>query len=170
MTSLTPGRLSYKDLLVLIRSGEVDTVILAITDMQGRLQGKRMDASFFADDIGEAAIDGCSYLLASDVDMHTVDGFALTSWDRGSGDLAFKADFTTIRHVPWHEKPVIVFADVETMAGGRGAPSPRQILQQQVGRLAERGWHGLTGTELEFIVFDDSYEQAWTSGYRDLTP
>jgi len=75
MTSLTPGRLTYKDLLVLIRSGDIDTVILAITDMQGRLQGKRMDASFFADDIGEAAIDGCSYLLASDVDMHTVDGF-----------------------------------------------------------------------------------------------
>jgi glutamine synthetase len=99
-----------------------------------------------------------------------VDGFALTSWDRGYGDLAFKADFTTIRHVPWHEKSVIVFADVETMAGEPVAPSPRQILQQQVARLAERGWHGLTGTELEFIVFDDSYEEAWMSGYRDLTP
>jgi glutamine synthetase len=102
--------------------------------------------------------------------MHTVDGFALTSWDRGYGDLAFKADFTTIRQVPWHEKSVIIFADVETMHGEPVAPSPRQILQQQVARLAERGWHGLTGTELEFIVFDDSYEQAWKSGYRDLTP
>jgi glutamine synthetase len=170
MTSLTPGRLTYKDLLVLIKSGEVDTVILAITDMQGRLQGKRMDASFFADDIGEAAIDGCSYLLASDVNMNTVDGFALTSWDRGYGDLAFKADFSTIRNVPWHEKSVIVFADVETMSGEPVAPSPRQILQQQVARLAERGWQGLTGTELEFIVFDDSYEEAWNSGYRNLTP
>jgi glutamine synthetase len=170
VTSLTPGRLSYKELIAQIRSGETDTVILAITDMQGRLQGKRLDASFFADDIGEAAIDGCSYLLASDVDMRTVDGFALTSWERGYGDLAFKADFTSIRTVPWHDKTVIIFADVETMTGEPVAPSPRQILQQQVARLAERGWTGLTGTELEFIVFEDTYEEAWRPGYRDLTP
>ncbi|MGA2293870.1 MAG: glutamine synthetase family protein [Acidimicrobiales bacterium] len=167
---MTPGRLTYQELLTQIRDGEIDTVILAITDMQGRLQGKRLDASFFADDIGEEAIDGCSYLLASDVDMRTVDGFALTSWERGYGDLAFKADFTTIRHVPWHEKSVIIFADVETMTGEPVAPSPRQILQQQVAELAERGWSGLTGTELEFIVFEDTYEEAWRSGYRDLTP
>jgi len=170
VTTLTPGRLTYQELLTQIRDGEIDTVILAITDMQGRLQGKRLDASFFADDIGEEAIDGCSYLLASDVDMRTVDGFALTSWERGYGDLAFKADFTTIRHVPWHEKSVIIFADVETMTGEPVAPSPRQILQQQVAELAERGWSGLTGTELEFIVFEDTYEEAWRSGYRDLTP
>ncbi|MGC1419002.1 MAG: glutamine synthetase family protein [Acidimicrobiales bacterium] len=170
MTTLTPGRLTYQELLTQIRGGEIDTVILAITDMQGRLQGKRLDASFFADDIGEEAIDGCSYLLASDVDMRTVDGFALTSWERGYGDLAFKADFTTIRHVPWHEKSVIIFADVETMTGEPVAPSPRQVLQQQVAELAERGWNGLTGTELEFIVFEDTYEEAWRSGYRDLTP
>jgi glutamine synthetase len=170
VTPLTPGRLDYPELLTRIRNGEIDTVILAITDMQGRLQGKRLDASFFADDIGEAAIDGCSYLLASDVDMRTVDGFALTSWERGYGDLAFKADFSTIRNVPWHEKSVIVFADVETMVGEPVAPSPRQILQQQVSRLAERGWIGLSGTELEFIVFDDTYEEAWKSGYRNLSP
>jgi glutamine synthetase len=138
--------------------------------MQGRLQGKRLDASFFADDIGEEAIDGCSYLLASDVDMRTVDGFALTSWERGYGDLAFKADFTTIRHVPWHEKTVIIFADVETMTGEPVAPSPRQVLQEQVAQLAAHGWHGMTGTELEFIVFEDTYEEAWRSGYRDMTP
>jgi glutamine synthetase len=148
----------------------VDTVILAITDMQGRLQGKRLDATFFAEDIAGGAVEGCSYLLASDVDMRTVDGFALTSWERGYGDLAFKADFSTLRHVPWHENTVIVFADVETVAGEPVAPSPRQVLQAQVARLAERGWTGLTGTELEFIVFEDSYEEAWNSGYRDLTP
>ena len=170
MTTLAPGRLTYQELLPQIRSGEIDTVILAITDMQGRLQGKRLDASFFADDIGEEAIDGCSYLLASDVDMRTVEGFALTSWERGYGDLAFKADFTTIRHVPWHEKTVIIFADVETMTGEPVAPSPRQVLQEQVAQLAAHGWHGMTGTELEFIVFEDTYEEAWRSGYRDMTP
>ena len=170
MTTLTPGRLTHDELLAQISAGTIDTLVIAITDMQGRLQGKRLDASFFADDIGNAAVDGCSYLLASDVDMHTVDGFALTSWERGYGDLAFRADFTTIRSVPWHEKTAIVFADVETMTGEPVAPSPRQILQQQVARLAERGWTGLTGTELEFIVFEDTYEEAWHSGYRNLTP
>jgi glutamine synthetase len=170
MAPTTPGRLSHDELLHLTRSGAVDTVILAITDMQGRLQGKRLDATFFAEDIAGGAVEGCSYLLASDVDMRTVDGFALTSWERGYGDLAFKADFSTLRHVPWHENTVIVFADVETVAGEPVAPSPRQVLQAQVARLAERGWTGLTGTELEFIVFEDSYEEAWNSGYRDLTP
>ena len=170
MAPITPGRLSHDELLHLIDSGAVDTVVLAITDMQGRLQGKRLDATFFAEDIAGGAVEGCSYLLASDVDMRTVDGFALTSWERGYGDLAFKADFSTLRHVPWHENTVIVFADVETVAGEPVAPSPRQVLQAQVARLAERGWTGLTGTELEFIVFDDTYEQAWNSGYRDLTP
>ena len=170
MTALTPGRLTRDDLLVLISSGEIDTVVLAVTDMQGRLQGKRVDAQFFADDLTSGVVEGCSYLLASDVDMRTLDGFALTSWERGYGDLAFKSDFSTIRWVPWFDKTAIIFCDVETTDGEPVAPSPRQVLQHQVNRLAERGWHGLTGTELEFIVFNTTYEDAWSSGYRDLTP
>ena len=170
MQSLTPGRLTRDELLRRITSGEVDTVVLAITDMQGRLQGKRLDGNFFANVIGDGVVEGCSYLLASDVDMATVDGFALTSWDRGYGDIGFRPDFTTIRMVPWHEKTAVVFADVETVHGEPVAPSPRQVLQQQVSRLAERGWLGLTGTELEFIVFEDTYEDAWKAGYRNLTP
>jgi glutamine synthetase len=166
----TSARLSYEQLLSEIRDGSVDTVIVAITDMQGRLQGKRLDANFFVDDIGASVIEGCSYLLASDVDMATVDGFELTSWERGYGDVAFRPDFTTIRRVSWHEKSVIVFADVETVSGEPVAPSPRQILQQQVSRLSERGWTGLTGTELEFIVFNNTYEQAWSDGYRHMVP
>jgi len=166
----SPGRLTRDELLGKIRAGEIDTIILAITDMQGRLQGKRLDATYFADEIGDAPVEGCSYMLASDVDMRTVDGFALTSWDRGYGDLAFQPDFSTIRMVPWHDKTVVIFADVETVVGEPVGPSPRQILQQQVSRLAERGWTGLTGTELEFIVFNDTYEEAWNSGYRNMTP
>ena len=168
--SRNSGRLTREELLARIADGSIDTVILAITDMQGRLQGKRLDGDFFVDVIGDGVVEGCSYLLASDVDMATVDGFALTSWDRGYGDIAFRPDFTTVRMVPWHEKTALVFADVETVHGEPVAPSPRQVLQQQVSRLAERGWSGLTGTELEFIVFEDSYEHAWKSGYRDLTP
>ncbi|HUY17290.1 MAG TPA: glutamine synthetase family protein [Acidimicrobiales bacterium] len=170
MSSSNPGRFTRDELVKLIRSDEIDTVILAITDMQGRLQGKRLDARFFAEELIGGAVEGCSYLLASDVDMNTVDGFALTSWERGYGDLAFNPDFSTVRRVPWHEKTVIVFADVETVEGEPVMVSPRQILQKQVDRLAERGWTGFTGTELEFIVFDDTYEEAWRSGYRDLTP
>jgi len=170
MSTSTPGRLSRDELNALITSGEIDTVILAITDMQGRLQGKRLDARFFLDELSEGVVEGCSYLLASDVDMNTVSGFALTSWDRGYGDLAFAADFSTIRWVPWHEKTAIVFADVETVEGTPVLVSPRQILRRQVDRLAERGWIGLTGTELEFIVFEDSYEEAWLTGYRHLSP
>jgi glutamine synthetase len=170
MSSSPPGRLSKDELETLIESGDVDTVIVAITDMQGRLQGKRLDASFFAEELINAPIEGCSYLLASDVDMNTVDGFALTSWERGYGDLAFISDFSSIRRVPWHNKTVLIFADVQTVEGEPVAVSPRQILQRQVDRLAERGWTGFTGTELEFIVFEDSYEEAWDGGYRHLTP
>ena len=170
MSTSNPGRPTREELLELIDSGEIDTVIVAITDMQGRLQGKRLDARFFSDELRFGAVEGCSYILASDVDMRTVDGFALTSWERGYGDLAFVADFSSVRHVPWHEKTVIVFADVETVHGEPVAPSPRQILQRQVDKLAERGWIGLTGTELEFIVFNDTYEEAWSAGYRDMSP
>ncbi len=166
----TPGRLSREELVGLVESGEVDTVIVAITDMQGRLQGKRLDASYFFDELVDGVVEGCSYLLASDVDMRTVNGFALTSWERGYGDLAFRPDFSTVRLMPWHEKTVIVFADVQSVDGQPIAPSPRQILLHQVNRLAERGWTGISGTELEFIVFEDTYEQAWDAGYRDLTP
>ncbi len=166
----TTGRLSREGLLDLLERGEIDTVIVAITDMQGRLQGKRIDGDFFAREYLDGSVEGCSYVLASDVDMRTVDGFALTSWERGYGDLAFEPDFSTVRVVPWHERTALVFADVRAVGGDFVAVSPRQILQHQVARLNERGWVGLTGTELEFLVFTDSYEAAWDAGYRSLTP
>jgi glutamine synthetase len=170
MTSSTPGRLTREELRTQVGRGEIDTVILAVSDMQGRLQGKRMDAQFFVDGLADGVTEGCSYLFASDVDMRTVDGFALTSWESGYGDLAFTPDYSTVRLVPWFERTAMIFCDVQSVDGVPVAPSPRQVLQRQVGRLAERGWHGLAGTELEFIVFHTTYEDAWNSGYRDLTP
>src|SRR5487761_2645203 len=140
LSTLTPGRLTRDELAAQIRSGDIDTVIIAITDMQGRLQGKRVDGLYFLDEHNDGMVEGCSYILASDVDMQTVDGFALTSWERGYGDLAFQPDFSTIRLVPWHERTAIVFGDVQSVRGDGAGHSPRQVLAHQVERLAERGW------------------------------
>ena len=164
------GRTSVEALGTLVRSREIDTVLVAVADMQGRLQGKRLDAEFFLHEVANTTLEGCGYLLASDVDMATVDGFALSSWSNGYGDLVFRPDLATIRRIPWHERTALVFCDVEDEHAAPVAPSPRQVLARQVARLAERGWTGLAGTELEFIVFADTYEHAWSTGYRGLTP
>lgn len=153
-----------------VADGTVDTVLLAIADMEGRLQGKRLTASHFLADVAKHGAEGCNYLLAVDVDMDTVDGYAMSSWSRGYGDFAMRPDLSTLRPVPWQEGTVLLMADLEWHDGSAVVASPRQILRRQLDRLAERGWHALAGTELEFIVFRDSYEDAWRKGYRDLTP
>ena len=150
--------------------GTVDTVLLTIADMEGRLQGKRLTASHFLGEVVSHAAEGCNYLLAVDVDMNTVDGYAMSSWERGYGDFVMKPDMDTLRPVPWHEGTVLVMADLEWEDGSDVVASPRQILRRQLARLAERGWEATAATELEFIVFRDSYEDAWNKGYRDLVP
>jgi glutamine synthetase len=150
--------------------GSIDTVVLAITDMQGRLQGKRLDAKYFLDTTLEHGTEGCNYLLAVDIDMNTVDGYAISSWDRGYGDLAMIPDVDTLRAVPWQPGTALLLADVQWLDGTDVAESPRQILKRQLARLAERGWSAYVGTELEFIVFEDSYEDAWDKRYSSLTP
>lgn len=164
------GRLTRTDLEDRVRRGEIDTVLVAIADLQGRLQGKRVDATFFLDDLDAGTVEGCAYLLATDVDMRTVDGFALTSWESGYGDLAMVPDLASLRLVPWHERTAIVFADVTTIDGSAVAVAPRTVLASQLRRLAARGWHALCGTELEFLVFTDTYESAWARRYHGLTP
>ncbi|GIH48104.1 glutamine synthetase [Microbispora rosea] len=153
-----------------VEAGRVDTVLLAVTDMQGRLQGKRLSARYFLEEVLDHAAEGCNYLLAVDVDMNTVDGYAMSSWERGYGDFVMRPDLSTLRRVPWHEGTVLLLADLVWEDGADVVASPRQILRRQLARLAERGWTAYVGTELEFVVYDDSYEQAWQRGYRDLTP
>jgi glutamine synthetase len=153
-----------------VDDGAVDTVLLAIADMEGRLQGKRLTARHFLDVVAEDGAEGCNYLLAVDVDMNTVDGYEMASWSRGYGDFAMRPDLETLRPIPWHEGTVLVMADLEWHDGSEVVASPRQILRRQLRRLAERGWLAKAGTELEFIVFNDTYEDAWASGYRDLDP
>jgi glutamine synthetase len=164
------GLLSVEDLRAEVEVGRVDTVLLAMADMQGRLQGKRLAATHFLDEVLEHNAEGCNYLLAVDVDMNTVGGYAMSSWDRGYGDFVFRPDLPTLRRIPWHEGTVLVMCDLEWEDGGPVVASPRHVLRRQLERLAERGWQALAGTELEFIVFRDSYEDAWRKGYRDLAP
>src|SRR5690242_13544801 len=166
----TPTALSMEDLRLAVNAGTIDTVALAIVDMQGRLQGKRLHADFFLDEVVRHATEGCNYLLAVDVDMNTVGGYAMASWERGYGDMVLVPDMDTLRPVPWQEATVVCLADVAWHDGSEVAASPRQILRRQLARLAERGFSANAGTELEFIVFLDSYEEAWRKGFRDLRP
>ena len=153
-----------------VQAGRVDTVILALTDMQGRLQGKRLTAGHFLETVLEHGAEACNYLLAVDVEMNTVDGYAMSSWERGYGDFEMKPDLETLRMVPWHEGTALCLADLLWADHSPVVASPRQILRAQLDRLAERGLAAYAGTELEFIVFKDTYEEAFAKGYRDLVP
>lgn len=154
----------------LVEQGDIDTVVLAFTDMQGRLQGKRFAARFFLDEVLLHGAEGCSYLLAADADMNTVDGYAMASWETGYGDFAMNPDPSTLRRTPWNPGTAMATADLAWLDGSPVVSSPRQILRRQLERLNERGLTAHSGTELEFMVFRDTFEQAWQSGYRDLTP
>ncbi|MFF3449668.1 glutamine synthetase family protein [Streptomyces sp. NPDC002667] len=169
MADRTPP-LTVEELRALVGAGDIDTVVLAFPDMQGRLQGKRFAAAFFLDEVLEHGTEGCNYLLAVDTDMNTVDGYAMSSWDRGYGDFALHPDLGTLRRVPWNEGTALLIADLAWNDGSPVVAAPRQILRRQLERLAGLGYTAQVGTELEFIVFKDTYEQAWDTGYRGLTP
>ncbi|MDW8808315.1 glutamine synthetase family protein [Streptomyces scabiei] len=164
------GNLELAELEGLIRDESIDTVIVAFPDMQGRLVGKRVSARLFLDEVAEHGAEACNYLIAVDVDMNTVDGYRLSSWQTGYGDMVLKPDFDTLRLIPWLPGTALVMADLTTTDDVPLEQSPRAILKAQLERLAERGLTAFVGTELEFIVFDDSYRDAWAKGYRDLTP
>ncbi|MFI5957315.1 glutamine synthetase family protein [Cryptosporangium sp. NPDC051539] len=164
------GRLDLEQVRIEIADGSIDTVVLAFTDMQGRLQGKRLSAEYFLSDVVGHAAEGCNYLLAVDVEMNTVDGYAMSSWSTGYGDFVMQPDFSTLHRIPWHPGSVGLLADLQWLDGTPVVASPRQILGKQAERLAERGWKAYAGTELEFVVYKDTYEQAWDAGYRGLTP
>ncbi len=162
--------LSVDDLRARIESGELDTVIAAFTDMQGRLQGKRLHARYFLDFVLEHGTEGCNYLLGVDVDMNTVGGYAITSWERGYGDMEFVLDLETIRLLDHHPGTAMVQCDLVWPDHRPVREAPRTILRAQQERAAALGYDALAGTELEFIVFDDSYEQAHNLRYHGLTP
>ena len=154
----------------LIAAGEVDTVIVAFADMQGRLTGKRVAARLFIEEVAEHGAECCNYLLAVDVDMNTVDGYAMSSWDTGYGDMVMTPDFATLRRIPWLPGTALVMADLSWEDGSPVSAGAAQHPGPPDHRLAERGLVPYVGTELEFMVFDNTYREAWSLGYRGLTP
>lgn len=153
-----------------IRSGEIDSVIVSFTDMQGRLQGKVVHGEFFVETALEGGSEACSYLLAVDTEMSTVDGYSMTSWEAGYGDMEFELDLDTIRRVPYLERTAMIQADLNYTTGERVPMSPRSLLGAQKDKAAAMGFHALAGTELEFMIYNTSYEDAQQGHYLNLTP
>jgi glutamine synthetase len=163
--------LTLQELESAIGDGSIDTVIVAFTDMQGRLMGKRLHGEFFLEgEVAEHGVEGCNYLLALDMEMDPIPGYGIASWERGYGDFGLKPDLATLRRIPWLEATALVLCDVVWHDGSPVNPSPRQVLKRQVERAAELGYTPKFGSELEFYLLKDSYEEAHAKHYRDLTP
>jgi len=154
-----------------VEAGAIDTVVVAFTDMQGRLMGKRVDAEFFLEEL-EAGhpVEGCNYLLALEMEMDPVPGYEIAGWERGYGDFALSPDLASLRRIPWLEGTALVLCDVLWHDGSPVEPSPRQVLRSQVARAEELGFSPMLGSELEFFLFKQSYAEAHELHYRDLTP
>ena len=163
--------LTLDELTKAVGDGSIDTVIVAFTDMQGRLMGKRLHGEFFVEEhIGEHGVEGCNYLMALDMEMDTVPGYGIASWEQGYGDFVLQPDLATLRRIPWLEATALVLTDVGWHDGSPVAPSPRQVLKRQVERAADLGYTPMFGSELEFYLLRETYEEAHAKHYRDLTP
>ena len=165
-----PVVLSFETLKSQVADGTVDTVLACIVDMQGRLLGKRFHAAHFVNSAWEET-HCCNYLLATDLEMSTPEGFEATSWERGYGDYIMKPDLTTLRPVPWLEGTVMVLCDVLDHHTHEPVPhSPREILKRQIARIEAMGLTPMMATELEFFLFEKSFSELQKSGYRPLEP
>jgi glutamine synthetase len=162
--------LTLEKLRALVADGIIDTVVVAMTDMQGRLTGKRIHGQYFLDEVVKHGTEGCNYLLAVDVDMNTVAGYEMSSWERGYSDFALIPDLNTLRLITWQPGAALILADVAWLDHTDVVASPRQILRKQISELRKADMVPMCGTELEFVVYKDSYEEAWNKGYKDLTP
>ncbi|CAG4929545.1 unnamed protein product [Acidocella sp. C78] len=164
------GGMTLDELRAAVDAGAIDTIVMAAPDMQGRLQGKRVMPRFFLDNVLTDASEGCNYLLAVDVEMTPVSGYDFASWDRGYGDFVFRPDLATLRRAAWQEGAAIVLCDIALHDGTLAPVAPRSILRRQLDRLAATGLTALAATELEFMLFRNTYEECMRRGYRDLDP
>ncbi len=163
--------LTSDELRAAVEAGAIDTVIVAFTDMQGRLVGKRLLGEFFLDELDAGhGVEGCNYLLAVDMEMDPVPGYEIANWEQGYGDFALVPDLATLRRIPWLEATALVLCDVAWHDGSPVAPSPRQVLRRQVERATALGLTAMVGSELEFYLLRETYAEAHANGYRDLTP
>jgi glutamine synthetase len=151
-----------------VSAGDVDNVIVAVPDLQGRLQGSRLDGHHFLDETLRVGFPACVYLLATDVEMNTGPGYALDAAQAGFGDLLLVPDVATLRRLPWDDGTALVLADARRADGGPVPFAPRQVLRTQLDRIADRGLVALAGTELEFLLFTDTFRQAHERDYRGL--
>jgi glutamine synthetase len=164
------ANLTFDELREAAESGELDTVLVCLVDMQGRLMGKRFHISNFIESAHEET-HCCNYLLATDIEMATPDGFASTSWEAGYGDYVMRPDLTTLRRLPWLEATAMVFCDLIDHHTHEPVPhAPRQMLKAQVERAGKLGFTPMMATELEFFLFRNSYDDIRRSGFRDLEP
>ena len=164
------GMLSLEELATEAEAGTIDTVVTAFTDMQGRLVGKRIEVSYFLDEVADHGVEGCNYLLALDMEMDPVPGYEMANWEKGYGDFGIAPDLATLRRIPWLDRSALVLCDVVEHDGAAVAPSPRQVLIAQYERAHELGYVPMFASELEFYLYKQSYAQAHEQDYRDLTP
>jgi glutamine synthetase len=167
---LTTGMLSLEDLRADAGTGTIDTVVTAFTDMQGRLEGKRIDVSYFLDEVADHGVEGCNYLLALDMEMDPVPGYDLFNWEKGYGDFGIVPDLATLRRIPWLDRTALVLCDVVEHDGSPVPVSPRQILIAQYERAQQMGYTPMFASELEFYLYKQSYAQAHEQDFRNLTP
>jgi glutamine synthetase len=164
---MAAGMLTFEELKQEITAGTIDTVVTAMVDLQGRLVGKRFHAEYFADS-GHQETHGCNYLLGVDIEMEPVPGYKAASWELGYGDFTLKPDMATLRRVPWLPGTALVICDVVDHHHEDVPHSPRGMLKKQLGRLEAMKLQAYMASELEFFLFDDSYESAHRKGYRNL--
>jgi glutamine synthetase len=163
--------MTLEELTTEIENGTIDTIVVAFTDMQGRLLGKRLHGEFFLEGgVAEHGVEGCNYLLALDMEMDPVPGYGIANWESGYGDFLLQPDLATLRRIPWLEATALVLCDVHWHDGKPVEPSPRQVLKRQVERAAELGYTPMFGSELEFYLLKETYAEAHEKGYENLTP
>jgi glutamine synthetase len=165
------GHLTPEELTNRIATGEIDTVIAATCDMQGRLVGKRVRGEFFIEHCLDHGIHFCTYLLATDMEMNTPEGFNSIDWGSGYGDYLAIPDWDTLRVIPWLERTALVLCDAVNEETGEAVPfAPRNMLKRQIARLHDLGLQPLMATELEFYVLNQTYESLHETRFTDLKP
>ena len=162
--------MQFNQLKSKIEQGEIDTVVVAIPDVFGRLVGKRFTGKFYLETVAEHGTHGCNYLLTVNIEMDPQDGFKVANWEAGFGDFAMKPDPTTYRLLPWQPGAALVICDFARDSGEPVAEAPRSLLGAQVRSLSEQGLACKMASELEFYLFNNSYSDAFADGYRSLVP